>query len=197
MALEGIINRQNVASFFRNDDVNSWYIEFAHRYAIGAVDKRSAEARMSDPQDSVDIFHEITYKQEAYMFLVLANNYMGWQVRLEADKNDKCHKLSAGKWTQVTKTTGNKSLRVANRSGWSEDGIGFYKSCMMFFKDLRSSSEFQSYREKAKYWHMVNVVGKRNESVRKRAKRGRGAIEEDNANPEAFADWETDGLWGS
>ena len=80
------------------------------------------------------------------MFLVITNNHAGWQTRLESEKNDKRHKLSAGKWTQVNKSAGNKLFRVTNKSGWSNEGIEFYRLCMTFFKALRDHSDFENCR---------------------------------------------------
>ena len=136
-------------------------------YSLGAANLKAVEMQLSDPQGTTDVFHEVSHKQEAYMFLVLANNHAGWQKRLESTKDDKCHKLSAGKWTQVNKAGGNKSFRAANKSGWSYDGIEFYKSCMSFFKEMRANSNFESYRGRAKAWYLLKLVGAKNERTKR------------------------------
>ena len=71
--LEGYINTQNASSFFIDNDINTWYLNFELQYGLGAGNRKTAEIRLSDPQGTVDVFHEITHKQETYMFLVLAN----------------------------------------------------------------------------------------------------------------------------
>ena len=192
---ERIINTQNVTAFFNADEVNDWYLEYVHRYSLGAANRKAAEIRLSDPQGAVDVFSEITYKQEAFMFLVITNNHAGWQTRLESAKNDKCHKLSAGKWTQVNKSVGNKSFRVANKSGWSDDGIEFYRLCMTFFRGLREHSDFTNYRGRAKGWYLLNVVQAKNERTRKNYAKRLRTTEEVAGDPEAFADWDNEGLW--
>ena len=175
--------------------MSDWYLEFVHTYSLGATNRKAAEIRLSDVEGTVDVFHEITYKQEAYMFLIIANNHAGWQDRLETEKDDKCHKLSAGKWTQIKKSGGNKSFRVANKSGWSDEGIEFYKLCMTFFKALREHSEFETYRGRAKGWYLVNVIQRKNERTRKQHAKRLRMTEEVIVDPDTFADLNNEGLW--
>lgn len=40
---ERIINTQNVTAFFNADKVNDWYLEYVHRYLLGAANRKAAE----------------------------------------------------------------------------------------------------------------------------------------------------------
>ena len=107
---------------------------------------------------------------------------------------DKCHKMSAGKWTQLKKSSG-KLSRMANRSGWSEEGIHFYKNSRDFFQGVRKHHGFTSYRQIPKSWYLMNVVQEKNERAQRRSVKRRRLAGQALLVVLSFEDWDTDVLW--
>jgi hypothetical protein len=183
--LELLIDRIDIQGFMSpdNHDLREWYVSFVHQYAIQGTDVKKTQEEMADlhtPKNILDIVSDGTL---AFVVLVVVNNYEVWHQKAL----DKTCKTRGGRWTKITKnpknsssnsddTSGsevskNQDLRLKNESGWSSEGMEFYRNALKFFEMVRLDDEFGSLKNSAEDYYNTNHVIPNNEAAKKRMKR--------------------------
>jgi hypothetical protein len=144
--MEDMIARGAVMEFYQDSGLQEFYLDILHDFVMHSTqDKKVAEEELSHPVDKKSIFDIVTSRNEAFVFLSLANNVEGWHKRLQETGNRK--KKCVGRWTKISKDPedAKKHGRLTNCSGWSGEGLAFYESCKVFFAQLRDHPNFTNY----------------------------------------------------
>ena len=161
--MEDLINRGAVSEFYEDSHIRDFYLDVLHSFVLlAARDKKTAESDLQHPIDKKSIFDVTNSSNEAFIFLVLVNNVDGWNERIKdgcASRSKKC----VGRWTKIIKNpqdTKNHG-RLTNCSGWSDEGLAFYKNCKIFFASLRDHESHEEYKEDAITYYFNNYEAPR------------------------------------
>ena len=103
--LEGLINNCDVSRFASEEesDLRDWYAKFVHEYTISATDVKLTQEKMSDLQEPKNILDILTPSLEAFVVLVMVNNYELWDRNIKLLPGDAQHRERGGRWTKVAK----------------------------------------------------------------------------------------------
>lgn len=146
--LETMIKQNDLQSFF--DHLKHSYVPFIHKFGILAISKFEAEEKMGHCANPKCLLDLLTPNHEAFVVLVVVNNHDGWSSRKNLADGDATRRRCIGRWTRViggteddasTTSSGSSSKKGAGRktysSGWSDDGLDFYRRAVKFFGAIR------------------------------------------------------------
>jgi len=181
--LELLIDRIDAGGFLNDDnqDLRDWYISFVYEYAIEGTDVKKTQEEMADVHTPKNIFDIVNDGTLAFVVLVVVNNYEVWHKKA----HDKSCKIRGGKWTKIAKKSSsgvghegdidedgkNDDLRLKNESGWSKEGMDFYRNALKFFKMVRLDDRFVTLKESAEDYYNTHHVIPNNEAAKRRMKR--------------------------
>lgn len=156
------------------------YLHFVYLYTVCCGDRKKLDIWLSDKtgqaNQDVHVFKKITPSDEAWAVANVVNQHDGWCKKFVhfADKTNKIHGKSLGKWTSLrTKdsTLQGAAKKVAGRSfaktGWHKDGEEFYHKAVSFFKDVRKDERFENLITKARNMWFQEMT-RRSDNGRKR-----------------------------
>jgi len=197
--LETVINNEDVEEFFRT--VRYSYVSFLHNFGILALNKYEAEEKMGDVSSPHCLLDLLTANQEAFVVLVVMNNFEGWESR-RGQPLDRKH--CSGRWTkktatkddddddddddESTATASSKKKTMARKtyqSGYSQEGLQFYEKAVRFFKAVRAHPQGAS---EGSYYHdvLMHYMAKQNGNRKRKRSVGQQADEMDAAD---YTDW--------
>jgi len=143
-----------VSSFFVDDGMVRWFTEYMHTFGICATDRRSLKKTLKEGNGSV--YDILSLSDQAYVTLVLANQHEYWTKRHdEAEQatnpyeKSKIMKKPGGRWTDPKL---NREGGVF-KSGWSKDGMVFYRKLMAFFTKLHATHGDDLRTEAMEWWN--------------------------------------------
>lgn len=203
--LEGLINNCNVSRFLSEEesDLRDWYAKFVHEYTINATDVKLTQDKMRDLQEPKNILDILTPSLEAFVVLVMVNNYELWDRNIKLPPGDARRKERGGRWTKVAKKAktspssgepaspssevgceDDNELRLKFECGWDKAGMDFYKGACKFFKMIRNTeSAFEEMKERTQDVYNVLYVIPGNAALRKRMKKRQRLAEKRSRKP--------------